>query len=279
MAFERQIGRSVGDLVGHVVPGNTRRAALLTGSLAECIGGEVSDVDLMVVIDGEYVPVLPPFGDATVKTSATGGLEIAIVDSVIEGLEVDIALISGERLWRLCKALGRGGVMLAEDDIRVLARLKRGWLLDDPTGYGASLAGLRDGLSLEVFCATTYFSLALKRLEDAFAAAAKDAVLALHLGRLCVEQAFFAWLAAKGTSYPGAKWIGHVRRIGAAGHGLALLFPAPADDVLKVEYYLREVQRFVCDIRALIERDRAFRIAFDFCPQIYVPDFGIESRT
>ena len=276
-AFEQQIGRSVEDLIGSVLPRETRRAILLTGSLAEGIGSAVSDIDLMVVMDGEDVGDIRPKGPATVKSTAAGGLELAFIDSVLEGLEVDIALISGRRLKPICEALSRGGVALGEEDIRVLARLKRGWVLDDPTGYLPGFLGLRDGLSLEIYCATTYYSLALKRLEDAFAAARKDPALSLHLGRLCVEQVFFAYLASKGTCYPGAKWIGHVRKHDGIARGLPLLFPVFSDEATEIGRYLVEVQRFADEIRDLIEQDRAFRIAFDFCPQIYTPDFDIAS--
>ena len=276
-AFEQQIGRSVEDLIDSVLPRETRRAILLTGSLAEGIGSAVSDIDLMVVIGREDIAHIAPSGPATVKSTATGGLELAIIDCVLEGLEVDIALVSGPRLGRICAALGRGGVALGEEDIRVLARLKRGWVLDDASGYLAAFPGLRDRLSLEIYCATTYYSLALKRLEDAFAAARKDPALSLHLGRLCVEQVIFAWLASKGTCYPGAKWIAHVRKHEGVDHGLTLLFPTLSDEAIEIGRYLIEVQRFADEIRSLIEQNRAFRIAFDFCPQIYTPDFDIAS--
>ena len=276
-AFECQIGRSIEDLVGGVLPRDTRRAILLTGSLAEGIGSAVSDIDLMVVIDGEDVAHIAPSGTATVKSTAAGGLELAIIDSVLEGLEVDIALVSGPRLGRVCAALGRGGVALGEEDIRVLARLKRGWVLDDASGYLAAFPGLRDGLSLEIYCATTYYSLALKRLEDAFAAARKNPALSLHLGRLGVEQVFFAWLASQGSCYPGAKWIALVRGDERLGRGLPMLFPMLADDAVEIGHYLIEIQRFADEIRDLIEQDMTFRIAFDFCPQIYTPDFEIAS--
>jgi hypothetical protein len=279
--FEARLGRTITDFVDGVVPAK-RRAILLTGSIPDGIANAVSDVDLMVVadVDGAVKLKASGFGGgpASIKAGRPGALELAVVDGVVGGVETDIALISGPRLAALSDALERGGVSLQEDEIRTLGRIKRGWIMADEGDYFAEFPGLLGGLTLEIYCATTYYSLALKRLEDAFAAQRSDADLALHLGRLGVETALHAYLAATGYCYPSAKWPLFLKRHNddpILDRGIALLFPPRAGTAADLRRYLTDAQANVADIRRLIERDRTLRIAFDYCPQIYWPDFAL----
>jgi len=268
-AFEAALGQSIGAFLSELTSGAKWRAVTLAGSIPEGIASEVSDIDLMVVLDTEVPPSLAQ--SDTVSAKATpGGVELGVIDGVFAGMEIDVAFISLSRLVALCAALARGGVTLREEDIRVLDRIKRGWVLDDDDCLDR-LPAVTASRNLEIYCTTNYYSIALKRLEDAVAAEERDPILSRHLARLCVEQAFYAYLASRGHCYLSAKWPALIQhRMGGSpvGDGLDLLFPGATE----LRGYLRDVQRLARTIRDLIEQDTAFRIAFDFCPQIYQPD-------
>jgi hypothetical protein len=278
-AFETHLGCRLSAFLDGFVPEDVRRATVLVGSIPEGIANEVSDIDLMVALNTDRFDAAPPMGMngcLSVKLGSRGGLELAIISGVFGGLEIDIALIAAPCLAALCNALDRGSVALREDEVRVLSRLRRGWPLECDALFPTDFSALYDGSALQLYCATNAYAIALKRLEDAFAAAGKDQALAVHLARFAVEQGFFAYLASQGQCSPSAKWISSVRRLPAEpvlDAGLSLLFPEGRRDVAPVASYLVEVQNFVREIRGLIERDVGFRIAFDFCPQIYEPDF------
>lgn len=284
--FERAAGRPLSAFVGRFAVSDRVAACVLVGSIPLGIGSSASDVDVLVLIDGADALRDQPRGlddDEDVvfsgRSDDTSALVAAEVIAMIGGVEVDFEFIVGDRVREAARRVTRSRVALAGQEIRILSRLKTGWILQSRSAIDDVCAALRADQSLEVHCAVTNFVFALQDLEDARAALPGDVALALHLGRSCVERGFASYFATKGYAYLGSKWLRLLRAPDAAlrplaSVGLGLLFPTLDDGAAQVEGYLADVAGFLAVTRDAIQTgtaDKVFRVAFTMCPQVYDP--------
>jgi hypothetical protein len=262
------------------VEAETLEGLVLGGSIPLGIGSSASDVDLIAVVkEPTNLPAAFPTDEAIVYAARRdGGAHVILVSNHVE---IDINFVAMSRILAIFdNAQGAGGLP-PTSDMRLLARLRRGWVLSANDAFARFIEVLRNNQTINIRCCVATYIYALQSLDDARAALTDNLPLALHLGRLCVEWAMQSYFASLGELYVGDKWLRLLRR-GVersqliSGQALSaqaerLLFPALdlADD--RVCEYLRDVGMFALTIKQHIERDPAFRIAFRLCPQIEDP--------
>jgi hypothetical protein len=264
---------------------DTLEGLVLGGSIPLGIASPASDVDLIAIVrEPGHVPVTFP-SDENVIFSVTQemGLNGTSANVVIlsNHIEIDINFVSMPWLLATYSAACSGRSPPLSPEVRLLARLKRGWTLSENSTFKQFLESLRSSHTIEIRCSVSSYIFALKALEDATAALADNLPLALHLGRLCVERAMHSYFAALGETHIGDKWLRLARR-GVERSSLAtgstlpargerLMFPCLNLIDGEVEAYLRKVREFTSQVKLDIERNPAFRIAFRLCPQIEDP--------
>jgi hypothetical protein len=281
-SFERTAGRSVDAFVERFARLDRVAASLLVGSIPLGIGSSASDIDIVVLIDGASALRDDARIDEDENIVFTGrsddettALVLAEVIAMLGGVEVHLEFILASRIAEWAKQVTEARVSLAAQQVRILGRIKTGWVLSARESSDDVCGALMRDNSLEVHCAVTSFVYALQDLEDARVALAGNVPLALHLGRSCVERCFASCFATKGFAHLGSKWLRFLktadeslRRVADAG--VPLLFP-PLGDRAHAESYLNDVADFSAIARDAIQRDTAFRVAFRMCPQIYDP--------
>jgi hypothetical protein len=283
--FERFTGRSVHEAVHLVVKPSAPRALFLTGSIPLGMATHGSDVDLVVLVDDRDA-MLGRDSRSTANTdqqmifsNESDVLRAEISMTMMAGMTVEVIVVIASSLKRIYNRLRSRGPELAEHEIMILGRLRTGWLLGQTEGYLQNRSIALTDPALDIYCSTRDFALALiYRLKATRALELSDIHQALHLARLSVEMSYLAYFASQGIPYLGAKWLaqlGHAR--GAAQRierhpllkeGIRLLFPAHDSDAASGSAYLQAICHFLTAMRALIERDTLFRIAFNTCPQI-----------
>lgn len=290
--FGRVAGQSVRTFISRFVPSDHVVGCLLVGSIPLGIGTGASDVDILVLIDDKNAvrdqESHADRGDGIVFSGQFSdddtALVLAEVIAVLNGIEVDFELIPSDRVRELAGRVSGPGVFLTNQEVRILSRIKTGWVLFARDSLNESCGGLLRDSSLEVHCAVTNLVFALQDLEDARAALADDLPLALYLGRACVERCFASYFASKGYAFLGGKWLRFLKHHRDAGKGagyeelqrlaslgLLLMFPSLDAHEEEVVTYLDEVAVFLADTRKLIQADKTFRVAFQMCPQVYDP--------
>jgi hypothetical protein len=282
--FEVATGHSAVTITDDVLRASAARALFLVGSLPLGMGTSGSDIDLIVLVDSQAALLdgreRQANSDQRLEFSSESDLLLAGTFLMLKNgiaVEVQVALTGAVR--NVYGRLRRRGPELSETEIRTLGRLSTGWLLWETDSYlRQSAVDLRDS-SLAVYCSTRSFvSALLQRGKAARALERHDIPLALHHGRLSTEEAYLAYFASEGLPHLGSKWpaqLGHAH--GAAkrlaehpilAQGIPLLFPRFSSSAAEVGQYLRDASDFVMSMRALIERQVLFRIAYAACPQI-----------
>lgn len=248
---------------------------LLVGSIPLGTATSASDIDLLIV-QKDDVPVVPVRqGAITVSDCRDAFIELETIQ-VVNGIEINVQVVSEQRIALICESLSRRRVDLELKEIAVLSRLRSGWLLLGPS-YDLPLA-IREGL-LDIYCCTRDFAIALNMLEDATAALDDSHVLSLHLGRMAVEKCVTSYFASRHTGYLGTKWLRFLSSFVPAeperGDFSALkesiptlLFPELRAST-SASAYIEKVSNFVTQCRRLIERDETFRIALASAPLVY----------
>ena len=281
-SFERTAGQTVAAFVERFASADRIAASLLVGSIPLGIGSSASDVDIVALIDDasalrdetriEDDENIVFTGRSDDQTTA---LVLAEVIAFLGGVEVHLEFILASRVGEWAKQATESRVSLAAQQVRILGRVKTGWVLSSRESSDGVCGALMRDNSLEVHCAVTSFVYALQDLEDARVALAGNVPLALHLGRSCVERCFAACFATKGFAHLGSKWLRFLKTAdeslrGLADAGVPLLFPSLGDRA-SAESYLNDVAELTALARDVIQRDTAFRVAFRMCPQIYDP--------
>ena len=195
------------------------------------------------------------------------------------GVLVDVQVALTPAIRSVYSRLRRRSPELSDTEVRILGRLRAGWLLWETEGYLERSAINWKDQTLAVYCCTRNFVTALTHQRKARnALELHDVVLALQLGRASAEMAYLAYFASEGLVYLGVKWpaqLGFAR--GAAERlvrhpllkdNLQLLFPVFSSSPRDAAQYLEEVGQFLRSIRSLIEEQMLFRIAFKACVQI-----------
>jgi len=195
------------------------------------------------------------------------------------GVLVDVQVAITPAIRDVYARLRRRSPELSETEVRILGRLRTGWLLWETEGYLERNAINWNDRTLPIYCCTRNFVTALTHQRKAAKALElHDVNLALQLGRACAEMAYLAYFASEGLVYLGVKWLAQLGFARGAGERLVrypllkqnlhLLFPVFGSTETDTEQYLHDVGEFLRSIRGLIEEQMLFRIAFKACVQI-----------
>jgi Nucleotidyltransferase domain len=283
-SLEAATGSPLERIVDHVVQAAAPKAIFVVGSIPLGMGTSGSDIDLVVLADGRTALVSGEErvanSDQQIEFSSESDMLLARTSlTLMQGILVEVQVVLTPTIHQVYRRLRRRGPELSEVEMRTLSRLSRGWLLWETAGYlQESGLYLRDP-SLAVYCSTRSFvSALLQRGKAARALERSDIPLALHHGRLSVEDAYLAYFASEGLPHLGSKWLAQIGRAPDAAQrvarhpllaeGIRLLFPTLFSSVADTAPYLREASDFVVAMRSLIERNIRFRIAYAACPQI-----------
>lgn len=268
MRLERAARCTILDMLARYVARDTIEGCVAVGAIPLGIGNRASGLHLVVLIQ-------PPSDDGAALPAAARAI-------VASGVQVQLEFMHTNAVLRLARQLSGANVEWDAHQAELMSRLKTGWVLSQNPVLEAALHQLRGDRSLEIHCATKYMVVALKFLEDAVAALSDTKDLALHLGRLCVENCFTAFLAARGHAMLGREWLrylAHYRMVHSADticealslSGMPLLFPERQLGEACEHDYLCRARAFVLETKAAIEKDVAFKLAFRLACQIYVP--------
>jgi hypothetical protein len=283
--FREETGQAPHEFVRSVVENADIEAVIVGGSIPFGVATAISDVDLMVLLRSGQPRLAEVDAGHKLHNARYVGESRLVSDEVVllvGGIEVEVQLMRSDQVLALGEALRRGGAVFTPLELILLARVKRGWVIEEDEGFRARHSALMEGRFLDLYIALREYAGALKETEDAWAAAAELPVLALYLGRAAVDKVCCFILALCGYPSIRSKWIRLVEsgRIGAEsprahallGRGIRLLFPsAPSERASETARYLDEVVAFMGDAKAFAEEDRLFAIAFAQSRQIYDP--------
>jgi hypothetical protein len=281
--FEVATGCSIGQMTDHFVAASAPKAIFLVGSLALGMGTSGSDIDLIVLVDGRMALIRDDQrianSDQQMEFSNDADMLLASTSMTLKkGILVEVQVALTAAIHGVYRRLRRRGPELNEVEIRTLGRLSTGWLLWETEAYLEKSGLDLSDPSLSVYCSTRSFvSALLQRSKAGRALGRGDIPLALHHGRLSVEDAYLAYFASEGLPHLGSKWlaqIGHahdaaqrIARHSLLKEGVHLLFPGLSSSAEAAQYLL-DASDFVMSMRSLIERSARFRIAYAACPQI-----------
>ncbi len=282
--FETTTGRPLPRVTDGLLRCTAPKAIFSVGSIPLGMGTRGSDVDMIVLVDSKDVLENT---NASVVNGSQGAAFLNENDPLVAGsflqlhagVLVDIQVAIAPAIGDIYGRLRRRSPELGENEVRILGRLRTGWLLWETEGYLERHSINSNDRTLPIYCCTRNFVTALTHQRKAEKALElHDVILALQLGRACVEMAYLAYFASEGLVYLGVKWLaqlGFARdaqerlvRHPLLKHNLRLLFPVFGSTETEAALYLREVGEFLGSIRALIEQQILFRIAFRACAQI-----------
>lgn len=282
--FETTTGCPVQQLTDDLIPRTTPKAIFSAGSIPLGMGTRGSDVDIIVLVDSKEALV-----DSTGRTANNSQQASFFNESdtllagtfiqLLRGVLVDVQVAITPAIRDIYTRLRRRSPELNEIEIRILGRLRSGWLLWETEGYLERNSINFSDRTLAVYCCTRNFVTALTHQRKAAKALElHDVLLALHLGRASVEMAYLAYFASEGILHLGVKWLAQLGFARGAQarlirhpllkQSLHLLFPVFGSTKTEATQYLREVGEFSTSIRSLIEEQILFRIAFKACVQI-----------
>lgn len=282
--FEATTGRSVQQVADGLIREGTPQAIFSVGSIPLGMGTRGSDLDMIVLIDSEESLTADKsrMTNDSQQAAFFNESDALLAGSFIQlqgGVLVDVQVAIAPAICSIYSRLQRRSPELSEMEIRILGRLRTGWLLWETAGYLERNSIDFNDRSLTVYCCTRNFVTALTNHRKAIRALElHDTPLALHLGRACAEMAYLAYFASEGMVYLGVKWLAQLGFARGAPARLVrhpqlqanvhLLFPAFGSSEEGARRYLREVGEFLSSIRSLIEQQVLFRIAFKACVQI-----------
>lgn len=282
--FEGITGRRVQQVIEGLIKSATPQAIFVAGSIPLGMGTRGSDVDMIVLVDSKEA--LANAQEATVNDSQrasffneTDALIAATFMQLHEGILVEVQVALTPAIRSVYARLRRRSPELSETEVRILGRLRTGWLLWETEGYLERNSINWSDRTLAVYCCTRNFVMALTHQRKAASALElRDVTLALQLGRASAEMAYLAYFASEGLVYLGVKWLAQLGFARGAQERLArhpllkgslhLLFPVFDSTEDDAKWYLRDVGEFLNSMRSLIEKQIAFRIAFKACVQI-----------
>lgn len=269
------------DLLGLVfefVKPNADPGVVVTGSIANGIASEASDLDVIVLL---------PALSAMKKRQARIG-EIAVnymphedgvrteVTMIVRGIDININFIANPQACEEgVEADGdpRRAAANMEDhyQMRFLGRLGNSWTLRNE----ALVRRWRAFYETEKFRVNriaTEFTAAAKNLEDMRASVGKGPGCVGILGVSIVSKAMQALLAYNGFCFVSGKWLRKANQMIAdpdnpsaelLAEGRRLLFPGLFASELEEEAYFREVQGFCRGVRRRMSEDEIISIVLD----------------
>jgi hypothetical protein len=282
--FAATTGSTVQQVVNDLIPSASPKAVFCVGSIPLGMGTRGSDVDMIVLVDRKEA--LANGKETTVnnrqRASFSNDTDALLAGTFLQlhaGVLVDIQVAITPAIRDVYTRLRRRSPELSETEIRILGRLRTGWLLWETEGYLEQYSIKRSDPTLAIYCCTRNFVTALTHQRKAAKALElHDVTLALQLGRACAEMAYLAYFASEGLMYLGVKWLAQLGFARGAAErrarhpildeGLQLLFPAFQSTEAEATRYLQEVGEFLGSVRGLIEEQILYRIAFKACVQI-----------
>jgi hypothetical protein len=267
-----------------MIPSAAPKAIFVAGSIPLGMGTRGSDVDIIVLIDDRdaFIQGRAPVANNDQEAAFCNEADSLLAGTFLKlhaGILIDIQVAMTPAILGIYGRLRRRSPELSETEIRILGRLRTGWLLWESDGYLQRRAVNVNDPTLLVYCCTRNFVTALTHQRKAAKALElHDIHLALQLGHAAVEMAYFAYFSSEGLVYLGAKWLAQlgfargaqerVARHPLVKEGVRLLFPVFDSTENEAAEYLRKVGELVTSIRSLIEQQVIFRIAFKTCAQI-----------
>jgi hypothetical protein len=283
--FERETGSTVQDVINNIVRADAPRAVVLVGSLPLGMGNSGSDIDFIAIVDSNMALSSHDRGvsantDRRLAFSNESSLLAGSFVTLTNGVAVEVQVAVAPAIRQIHRRLQGRGPELSESEIMTLGRLSTGWLLSESEQFLRKNAVNLQEPALHVYCSTKHFVSALiSRRKGLKSIDSKDVPLAMYLGTDSVKMAYLAYFASEGYSYLGVKWlaqIGHargagerVRRHPLLAEGVPLLFPTLVTSCEAASDYFAKVSEFLEQMRALMERNTLFKIAFAACPQIH----------
>ena len=281
--FEAMTGRPIQEVTEGLIRDGTPIAIFGVGSIPLGMATRGSDLDMIVLVASkEFITSDARAANNSQQAAFFNESDALVGGSFIQlhaGVLVDVQVAVTPAVRAVYSRLRRSSPELSEMEIRILGRLRTGWLLWETEGYLDRNSIDFDDRTLAVYCCTRNFVTALtNHRKAAKALELHDVPLALHLGRACAEMAYLAYFASEGMVYLGAKWLAQLGFARSAQERLArhpllkeklhLLFPVFGSTEEAATRYLREVGELLNSIRGLIEEQILFRIAFKACVQI-----------
>ena len=282
--FEATTGRRVQEVANDLVKSSIPKAIFVVGSIPLGMGTRGSDVDIIVLVDSKaaLADQREPAANDSRRASffnETDALIAGTFMQLYEGILVEVQVALTPAVRSVYARLRRRSPELSETEIRILGRLRTGWLLWETDGYLERNPVPWNDRTLIIYCCTRNFVTALiHQRKAAKALELRDVTLTLQLGRASAEMAYLAYFAREGLVYLGVKWLAqlgfaHGAKDRLARHpllknNLRLLFPVFESTQEEATRYLRDVGEFLNSMRVLIEEEVLFRIAFKACVQI-----------
>jgi hypothetical protein len=258
---------------------------LISGSIPLGIGSKASDLDFVVLVNNyDDILIKDKIDDSQVlhSTSMEWQFSKFVCTLVLRGAELDFEFISYQDVQSAIGRINKGSYWPSENEVRILDRIKNGWLLAIPEGdVSFDLIKKENFVGLEIQCLTKDFVVALKYMEDATASIEANSHLACYLARFSIEHASLCYLASFGYCNIGKKWILFLQHCTQSGmcdknledEILKLLFENTKDANFSTQEYLKSISELLARIKDQICRKKKLHnIAFATCPQIYDPD-------
>lgn len=282
--FETTTGRRIQQVADDLIRSTMPKAIFSVGSIPLGMGTRGSDVDIIVLVDSREA-LESGTGHAINDSQRAAfynendALVAGSFMQLCDGVLVDVQVAISSAIRDVYARLRRRSPELSETEVRILGRLRTGWLLWETEGYLERNSINWNDRTLPIYCCTRNFVTALTHQRKAAKALElHDMALALQLGRASAEMAYLAYFASEGLVYLGVKWLAQLGFARGAEErlvrhpllkqGLHLLFPVLGSTEREAAGYLRDVAGFLSSIRGLIEEQIAFRIAFKACVQI-----------
>lgn len=282
--FEATAGCPVQQVTDDLIQSTTPKAIFSVGSIPLGMGTRGSDVDVIVLVDSKEAlesgnGIAANNSQRAAFVNESDALVAGSFMQLCEGVLVDVQVAITPAIRDVYARLRRRSPELSETEVRILGRLKTGWLLWETEGYLERNSINWNDQALPIYCCTRNFVTALTHQRKAAKALElHDVTLALQLGRACTEMAYLAYFASEGLVYLGVKWLAQLgfargaqerlERHPLLKQNLHLLFPIFESSEKDAAGYLRDVGEFLSSIRGLIEEQVLFRIAFKACVQI-----------
>jgi hypothetical protein len=289
--FRAECGQDLLAVAKGVLPTAPIVSCIVGGSIPLGIATGVSDIDVIILIDGDHVDIDRGVTTASMfQASVTGDpAELALANAVVMlgHVEVDFMVVSLQRVAVLGERVARSGILLTRAETRLLSRIKSGWVVIGGNDMRRRCASLFDDNSFELHCMVSNLVFSFKAYEDATAALSDSTALATYLGCVAVERAFDSYFAGAGYTSLGDKWIRLLNRqlksrpctdtvVHTLTKGLTLMFPEHDGSVSKAQQYLREVAAFVSDVKRALESDLVHKVAFAATKQLDERILGAE---
>lgn len=270
----RQTGIKGRDIFEGIPVEGSDVGVMLTGSIPAGLATASSDVDFLLLSHEPLLPE-PTAGDQIVVRGAThdslhlkrhpGGIEVTLELLAMDRLQALGRAVDGLRTFAQEGDASGGLPMLDDADLKLLHRLRTGWVLAAPeyveqwrNRFGTSM--------LPMYMAINGFVMFRKYLEDVLAHRHDHDVVggALHIGRLAAQSAARAVLALAEETDPDPKWLLHLlHRVRITQPELAplveqvlpLLFPPLTANGAAIETYVSDLRSLQFELEWMLKDD------------------------